>query len=275
MRQPLLYRLRRMSRWPVLLGALAIGIFLTAAVDIVVRSFCSPTGSIFEFPFLGRGGQQWIVEWSGTPLAGLAMHGWGWSDLDLLSGRYSPDSTVWGASTKRIDRADAAARYGLLALMDTKPINAPYGGGELSRLRATRFGFPFYSSIREHVEFVKRGDAQVASTLGRVKVSEGWVWSAGPPRTKEDILYMGRWAKRYWLLPFGALLNVLFFGSLAWLVVTVPLVLRDLRRARRGLCIACAYPLSGLPSPVCPECGLARPITATFPTLAHDRRGDA
>ena len=262
MRQSFRYRLRRMSRWPVLLCALAIGAFLTATADVVVRAGCSPTGNGIGYPLSHRC-EPLLVEWWGKRLAGLVVDGWGWSDLDLSLGWYRPDSQIFNDSTKRIDRADAAARYGLLALMDTKPIDAQYGGGGLSRLRATRFGFPFYSSIREYVGYVAKDKGHTGSTLGRFKMLEGWVWSAGPPRTKEDILYMGRSAKRHWLLPFGALLNVLFYGSLAWMLVTVPLFLRDLRRARRCLCIACAYPLSGLPSPVCPECGLARPGSPT------------
>ena len=60
------------------------------------------------------------------------------------------------------------------------------------------------------------------------------------------------------LLPiwFGFAANTLFYGLLLWLPICGPYVLRQFIRRRRGLCPACAYPISE--SEVCSECGKAQ-----------------
>lgn len=40
----------------------------------------------------------------------------------------------------------------------------------------------------------------------------------------------------------------------AWYFIGIPVL-----RRRRGRCVRCAYDVRGIPSPVCPECGLAIP----------------
>lgn len=69
------------------------------------------------------------------------------------------------------------------------------------------------------------------------------------------------------LMPFGFLVNTLFYAAALWLLLTGPGGIRLWLRKRRGLCIKCAYDLRGHSgvaagdSPwrggdeVCPECG--------------------
>lgn len=55
----------------------------------------------------------------------------------------------------------------------------------------------------------------------------------------------------------GFIINTLFYTALVWFAVPGPLALRRLRRAKRGLCMKCAYPIgTGV---VCTECGA--PVT--------------
>ena len=53
----------------------------------------------------------------------------------------------------------------------------------------------------------------------------------------------------------GFIINTLFYAALVWLAVPGPLSLRWLLRARRGLCMKCAYPIGA--GEVCTECGAA------------------
>lgn len=57
------------------------------------------------------------------------------------------------------------------------------------------------------------------------------------------------------LRPAGFVLNTLFYATLLWLLCVGPLAIRRRRRAFRGLCAKCAYPVGV--SPVCTECGAA------------------
>ena len=51
----------------------------------------------------------------------------------------------------------------------------------------------------------------------------------------------------------GFLYSTLMYGAFAWVLLFMPGVMRKRLRARRGLCVECAYPLGDFP--VCPECG--------------------
>ncbi len=51
----------------------------------------------------------------------------------------------------------------------------------------------------------------------------------------------------------GFIINTLFYAALVWFAVPGPLALRRLLRARRGLCMKCAYPIGT--GAVCTECG--------------------
>jgi hypothetical protein len=51
----------------------------------------------------------------------------------------------------------------------------------------------------------------------------------------------------------GFAINTLFYAAILWLLFATPLELRRMRRIKRGLCPACAYPVGA--SDLCTECG--------------------
>jgi hypothetical protein len=51
----------------------------------------------------------------------------------------------------------------------------------------------------------------------------------------------------------GFAINTLFYAAILWLLFAAPFALRRMRRIKRGLCPACAYPVGT--SAVCTECG--------------------
>ena len=61
----------------------------------------------------------------------------------------------------------------------------------------------------------------------------------------------------------GIVVNTIFYAAILWLILllALPLVIsatpwaRRRRRAKQGLCIRCAYDLSGTDHTLCPECG--------------------
>lgn len=53
----------------------------------------------------------------------------------------------------------------------------------------------------------------------------------------------------------GFAINTLLYAATLWLLFAGPFALRRAIRRRRGLCIACGYPIGS--SPVCTECGAA------------------
>ncbi len=76
---------------------------------------------------------------------------------------------------------------------------------------------------------------------------------------------------RVWTIHYGGVIplrpiwpafafNTVFYATILWLLITVPLVFRRSVRRRRGLCVACGYPLGD--SSVCTECGRAVPGSA-------------
>ena len=62
----------------------------------------------------------------------------------------------------------------------------------------------------------------------------------------------------------GFAINTVFYAAILWLLFAAPFALRRRRRIKRGLCPACAYPVSD--SPVCTECG--RPVPKRHITVA-------
>jgi hypothetical protein len=53
----------------------------------------------------------------------------------------------------------------------------------------------------------------------------------------------------------GFAINTLFYAAILWAIFAVLRAIRRTRRASRGLCPACAYPVGE--SAVCTECGAA------------------
>ena len=76
--------------------------------------------------------------------------------------------------------------------------------------------------------------------------------AGGPPVLVE--LSVDRDAITQFYMAFGIVTNVLFYGGLASLASRL-LIRQD--RLKRGLCVRCAYDLTGLPVPRCPECNTA------------------
>lgn len=67
------------------------------------------------------------------------------------------------------------------------------------------------------------------------------------------------WAIRWWALGADVLLHAAVVLLAAMVVRSLFSASRSRRRARRGLCVACAYDLASLPhASACPECG--RPV---------------
>ena len=62
----------------------------------------------------------------------------------------------------------------------------------------------------------------------------------------------------------GFAVNTLFYGTVLWLLIPGPFVLRRHIRMKRGQCVKCGYPLGE--SPVCSECG--RPLPSRERTSA-------
>lgn len=98
---------------------------------------------------------------------------------------------------------------------------------------------------------------------------EAFVWT----KSGENLVDLGLWRSglpvpRRWriisnyligslpILPLwpGFIGNTMFYGLFTWLAMAGFSTTKRRRRVRRGLCIACAYPLTG--GEVCPECGL-------------------
>lgn len=70
---------------------------------------------------------------------------------------------------------------------------------------------------------------------------------------------------RMWTVEFP----ILFVVAISALIPLVSLIrgpLRRRRRRRKNRCLKCAYDLTGLPEPRCPECGTA--ISATLPDIS-------
>jgi hypothetical protein len=78
-------------------------------------------------------------------------------------------------------------------------------------------------------------------------------WSNQPNRNRLPILPL--WP--------GFAINTLFYGALAFAAMAGVSAIRRRRRFKRGLCMQCAYPLTG--GDICPECGMAVHFAAKSP----------
>jgi len=73
-------------------------------------------------------------------------------------------------------------------------------------------------------------------------------WALGFDRS-----YWGLHSSEYWTFKTTLLLPPAIFAGAALLLARAPL--RRYRRRRKGLCVKCAYDLTGNTSGTCPECG--------------------
>ena len=108
-------------------------------------------------------------------------------------------------------------------------------------------GWPFYS-MRCSFSILRLGSPSGGRTNSGIELEF---------QTDPGYVYGWMGARALPLRPIwsGFILNTLFYGVLAWLAVPGPLALRRLLRARRGLCMKCAYPIGA--GEICTEFGAA------------------
>lgn len=115
-----------------------------------------------------------------------------------------------------------------------------------------------------------RGSAP-ASGIGPGKdavniVKSGWYdWNPGDPSNTVVFATIPLWR--------GLLTNLAFYTTLSFLVLWILGPGRRLNRARRGLCIRCKYPITGLVT--CPECDTPTPPPTESSGLAPDTTSPA
>ncbi len=256
-----------MTRWPALIGALATGLLCTAGVEFLVRRGCPP--SVSSFAYQPRAHRVEIVRTTdaAAPLQGLAVHAWAWRDLDMADapgggaggGLSALARTADGQELADTPAAVLAQQYGLMSLLSMQPLDAYFGAPV--RLRATSFGFPFASSVREVVAGVRPREPQgSASTAAKpaplaVALVIGAAWSHGASEAHQHVAANGGTSTRQWLLPLGVGGNTLTFALVSLALAAMAMAARDHVRRRGGRCTRCGYALHGLRGGACPECG--------------------
>ena len=81
-------------------------------------------------------------------------------------------------------------------------------------------------------------------------------WGIGlPPFNPPRANWRTGWERGLPVRPIwlGVAANTLFYAAILWLLICGPFLLRRFLRRRRGLCLACAYPMGE--AAVCSECG--------------------
>ena len=191
------------------------------------------------------------IPWvAGTKRQATTVHEYD-GQMVFLTRQWSPMRSTW--SCRGQDAAQARALYesgdvrnAPVALVDPRPPLAAtlLDGGDLAVV-CERFGWPLRSSY----------------LLGRATPSPGRAMPGTRPATLE-----GAWRTtlfgRDWVAPYlplwpGLLGNAAFYALLTLPVLALLRLRMFRRRARRGLCLACAYEL-GEGVAKCPECGLTR-----------------
>lgn len=262
-----LRHVRRLIRRPAFIGALAAGVVVTACIDITIRHRCPPTGNFFGMVPRGTIEAVLSIEDWDTAMSGFASESWAWSDVDLSDAvRGTPSSLMKSTNGERlsaISSALAARQYRIPSLIDVAPVDDSFGA--VVRIRATQFGFPFRSSVRETVWGVLRRRTQTVNNAGTARPAalavcfdSGWAWSENPSREDQRSAANGGWAHRQWVLPLGAIGNWMVYSALLYVVLSAPHTLRARLRSHKGRCIACGYSLHGLNGAKCPECGSVR-----------------
>ena len=264
MARDMLRHVRSLTQWPVLLGALAAGTLVTASIDFATRSQCMPTGNFISFkPAASFVDRLRVVDWD-APLNGFVARSWAWADVHLWEAAEAQPSALWqtkaGEAIAATPSAQIAGQYGMSALIDVAPLDASFGAS--IGLRATRFGFPFRTSVRETVWGVlrrKMPDPEHSSSVSpgmlAVCLNSGWAWSPNPSAADRQRAANGGWSQRHWLLPLGVIANTVVFSAAVLLLLAIPLVARHSWRMRKGRCVACGYPLVEIAATHCPECG--------------------
>ncbi len=259
-----LQRARRFTRRPAFLGALAAGVFTTVCVDLAPRRRCPPTSSFFNFAPSGSMVAVLRVEDWDVPLSGFAAGSWAWADVDLSAADRDPPSKLWqttaGEPNPPTPVGEVVSRYRAPSLIDVAPVDAYFGAAV--RIRATQFGFPFRSSVRETVWGVLYRKAQTCAETNKTRpaalavcIDSGWAWSRDPSEADRQRAANGGWSHRQWVFPLGVLANWALYTALLFPVFAAPVALRTRIRVRQGRCIACGYLLHGIDGAKCPECG--------------------
>lgn len=122
------------------------------------------------------------------------------------------------------------------------PDDAYFGVG------AYESGWPFRACVRYVAHdgyLMKTTEAELGFIRAGVPGPFQLQWSSDPNANRLPILPL--WP--------GFAINTLFYGTLAFAAMAGASAIRRRRRFKRGLCVHCAYPLTG--GNVCPECGVA------------------
>lgn len=109
----------------------------------------------------------------------------------------------------------------------------------------SRFGFPWRSMQMHHWSLTY---ANRAPGFGG---TDAWP----VPRSVRSLVACERWLVPARVLPLGFAVDTAFYRALAFLLWSVPGVVRRHLWKRRGQCPACGYNLAGLRGGLCPECG--------------------
>lgn len=181
------------------------------------------------------------------------------------------------ANVLSVDLTNAEAQSAMP--LRSAPATAPLTGVSGSRMILP--GRTQYVLFAFHHEVTNGVSIRYANQL--LVYQAGWPWRSmygwtgigvTPTEIGRHRLWRPQWMRQSSLfavaathgLPTGLLwpgfaLDTLFYAALGaslWLVFTIPFALRRWRRAKRGLCRACAYPMGT--SDVCTECGAPLPL---------------
>ena len=118
---------------------------------------------------------------------------------------------------------------------------------------AVALGWPMlacWSSIKSG--FI--GDPKRTELLGGLNIGR---WE-GEERHQGSVLYSTEQVLPFRPIPWGFLINTIFYALLLWLLTLGPFTARRMIRRKRGRCIKCGYDMRGDFSSGCPECGWGR-----------------
>jgi hypothetical protein len=165
--------------------------------------------------------------WPAKPDEARRISGATWSALSLIQNRAS-----WSEASR-------SRKASVLYVASVETFGWPFHG-------LKRYGLGTHNGTRftqDHLGVFRQGVLIPASWQGRL------------PNRIQTIPIMPAWP--------GFLLNTLFYAALAWGVLAARSWEIRGRRRRRGLCVQCAYPTTGLHR--CPECGTAVRGAAKIP----------